>query len=463
VGRTRYPSRPERVAALGHLRLLLFIGALIVALRVFRDRLERWAVQYLSADVVSRVIDTTFAVLGALALVQLVTGIYRGFRWARARHYERMLQDPARSAEVPPLEGQVKVLEWQFLDGRPLLQGALLVTGILVLVVGRNMIPDKDKPGENWRVTDWRVIGTGMLVGCLFLVIAFMFVRRWLRARRVEHLSSDDDLAGDPTDAPTAARTFVAEVPDLTISFGSSAGMRYPAATQVTREQNVFGRPPWSILYLRLFDNEARLRAFLEGPWRACGYVHFMRAATSVGVDVIRAARDGAAVFINSHEWLERELEQQPTEPLPIGRHDLHDVGEGDIRVTDPAGSYPVRALLVHGSFWQATLDVLLDRVNVVVLDLSGYQRENVGTGFELQRIVDRFPFERTAVIADEQSDEVFLEAQVREAWNHMASGSPNAEHVGRVVVCRSSGDTALASALQQRLDTAAEQGSSRL
>jgi hypothetical protein len=142
-------------------------------------------------------------------------------------------------------------------------------------------------------------------------------------------------------------------------------------------------------------------------------------------------------------------------EPLSCGHHDLRNVGDGEIRVEDAAGSYPVRALLIHGSFWQATLDLLLDRVNVVVLDLSGYQRENVGTGFELQRVVDRFPFERIALIADEHSDEVFLEAQVREAWTHMAAGSPNAAHDASVVICRTSGDTALTSSLQDRLDLA--------
>ena len=419
----------------------------------FRTRLERWAVQYVSAVLVSRIINTAFVVLGVLALVQLVTGIYRAFRWGRARHFERMLEDPARAAEVPPLEAHVKVMRWQFVQGRPALQRALLVAALVAMVVGGKMIPDKDKPGQNWRATDWRVIVSAAAIGCLLLVMAFMFVHRSLRAWRAEHLSSDDDLAGSPVDAMPGARTFVARVPELKIRFGSNARVRYPAPTQVTRERNVFGRPPWSIVYLRLFENEARLRAFLQGPWRECGYVHFMRAATSVSADEIHAAKSGTALFINSREWLEAELARQPMEPLSCGHHDLRNVGDGEIRVTDAAGSYPVRALLIHGSFWQATLDLLLDRVDVVVLDLSGYQRENVGTGFELQRVVDRFPFERTALIADEHSDETFVDAQVREAWTHMAAGSPNAAHDVSVVICRTSGDTALASALQHRLD----------
>ena len=88
----------------------------------------------------------------------------------------------------------------------------------------------------------------------------------------------------------------------------------------------MFGRPPWSILYLRLFDNEARLRSFLEGPWRSCGYVHFMRAATSVSAEEIDAAKDGAAVFVNSRAWLEEELSgANRSSPLSVGRHEFRD------------------------------------------------------------------------------------------------------------------------------------------
>jgi hypothetical protein len=35
---------------------------------------------------------------------------------------------------------------------------------------------------------------------------------------------------------------------------------------------------------------------------------------------------------------------------------------------------------------------VLIDRVDLVVNDLTGYGRENTGTGFELQRVIDRSP-----------------------------------------------------------------------
>jgi len=451
VGDTRYPSGPERTRILYHLQAFLLLAAATIAVLAMRSRIQRWVLGY--DKVMSRIIDAVLVFLCMLALTQLVGGLWRASRWATARRYERLLQDPRRAAEVPPLESQVKVLKGQFLAGRPTLRRGLVVALVVALLVGAKLIPNTDDPTKQWSVTDWQVIATGGAIGAFLLVTAAYFVRRWLRARRVEHLSCEGEAEATTHEVPSAARPSVTRIPELSISFGAWPPVLVPRAAQVSKEQNLFGRTPWSILYLRLFDNEARLRSFLEAPWRECGYVHFMRAATSVSDAEIDAAKDGAAVFINSREWLEAELQGQPLEPMPAGHHELRKIGDGVIRVTDPLGSYPVRGLLIHGTFWRDALDLLLDRVDVVVLDLSGYQRDNVGTGYELQRVVDRFPLERAALIVDASSDEVFLEAQVREAWTHMTAGSPNATRDQRILMCRNSGNVAMASLLQHRLD----------
>jgi hypothetical protein len=69
----------------------------------------------------------------------------------------------------------------------------------------------------------------------------------------------------------------------------------------------------------------------------------------------------------------------------------------------------------------------LLERVDLVVLDLSGFRPQNVGTRYELQRVVDRFPIEHVVFLADPQSNQRFLTAEIQEAWSAMADGSPNA------------------------------------
>ena len=453
MGDTRYPSGPERTRTLRHLRVFALVTTAFIAVLVMRGRIERWADDYVDARLASRIVTGILVVFGGRAVFELLGGVWRAARWATARRFEQMLDDPRRAAEVPPLEGQVKALKGQFLSGRPVLRWSLAVAAVVALLVAGRLIPDKGDTSDRWSITDWRVIAVAVVIGALLLVTAVVFARRWLRARRVERLSSEGVVATATNEARAVVSAPVAHHPNLSVSFGAPPPIDVPGSAQITTEQNLFGKTPWSILYLRLFDNESRLRSFLQAPWRECGYVHFMRAATSVSIAEIDAAKDGAAVFINSREWLEAELQGQPLEPLPTGHHELRDIGDGVIRVTDPLGSYPVRALLIHGTFWRDALDLLLDRVDVVVLDLSGYQRDNVGTGYELQRVIDRFPLERTALIVDASSDEVFLEAQVREAWTHMTARSPNAARDQRILMCRNSGNVAMASLLQRRLD----------
>jgi hypothetical protein len=166
------------------------------------------------------------------------------------------------------------------------------------------------------------------------------------------------------------------------------------------------------------------------------------------------------------------ELDAQPRDPLPAGEHSFSNLSRETVHVRDPAGSYPVRALLCHTSFWKIAVDMLLERADVVAIDLSGYHWENLGTAYELQRVVDRFfPIHRCVVLAaPNTSDRHFLEAQVQQAWRRMAGGSPNAGEGARDVLVahpdfmeqfwpdmQVGRGLALATLLQARLDRAGE------
>jgi hypothetical protein len=125
------------------------------------------------------------------------------------------------------------------------------------------------------------------------------------------------------------------------------------------------------------------------------------------------------------------------------------------VKVSDRYGSDPVR--LCHETFWKSAVDVLLERADLVIIDLHGYHWNNTGTAYELQRVIDRFPIERCVVLAADDSDTAFLDAQVRRAWSQMARGSPNEGTIAREVVMaqQSSGTSesrALAALLQRRL-----------
>jgi hypothetical protein len=97
----------------------------------------------------------------------------------------------------------------------------------------------------------------------------------------------------------------------------------------VTERSNVVCRPPLSILYLRVFENNARARTFVTGAWREFGYVHLSRSAAAVDPAVYRAARrDGRLdrLFLSNtaelrlaleHARLTHDCECRPARPTP--------------------------------------------------------------------------------------------------------------------------------------------------
>ena len=113
--------------------------------------------------------------------------------------------------------------------------------------------------------------------------------------------------------------------------------------------------------------------------------------------------------------------------PVPKGRYTFENIAPTKIRVRDKFGAYPARAVLCHGSFWQAAVTRLLAKMDLVALDLSGFTEANAGTRFELQRVLNSFPIERVVFLADVNTNVKFIETQLRLAWSQMPDGSPNA------------------------------------
>jgi len=86
--------------------------------------------------------------------------------------------------------------------------------------------------------------------------------------------------------------------------------------------------------------------------------------------------------------------------------------------------------------FWRTAVDQLLASVDLAVVDLSGYTDAHEGTQHELQRIVDRFPIERTVLLADPSSNVKFLVDRIHVMWSAMSEGSPNSTPAtGRVAI----------------------------
>ncbi|HTH05951.1 MAG TPA: hypothetical protein VL916_08775, partial [Ilumatobacteraceae bacterium] len=187
---------------------------------------------------------------------------------------------------------------------------------------------------------------------------------------------------------------------------------------------------PPSVLYLRLFDNEGGTERFLGGAWRRVAYVHVLRSASQVSAEELEAAEDAdnvASMFVASAEQMDDALRRQRTGRIDRARPTKGLVAKWRWAADSERGTFPVRALLCHGTFWRSAVDLLLERMDFVFIDLTGFVRTNKGTAWEVQRVIDRFPIERVWLLAARGSDDKFLAAQVTAMWRQMDPTSPNA------------------------------------
>ena len=313
---------------------------------------------------------------------------------------------------------------------------AVIVSAVAVAAV---LYPDATW-SEEWRAdgvdpSDRTLLIVAAVAGFIcvvLLAVAVHQLRLWRIARRVRRLSDDPRLVAlRPVDDVVAPGARSAVVPPLEVHFIEARKLpKVRSKQRVTRGRNITGRPPLSIVYLRLFDNQPRIRTFIEGAWREFGYVHLLRSADAVTPSEYRGARrsgDPGGLFVSDRETMLAALARAPVEPLRKGRHKLQRIAATKIRVRDRYGSFPVRAVLCHGAFWREGVDLLLDRADLVVLDLSGFTERNLGTRYELQRVIDRVPMERIVFLRDQLSKKRYLQFEIQRAWSQMAADSPNA------------------------------------
>jgi hypothetical protein len=286
-------------------------------------------------------------------------------------------------------------------------------------------------PGNiSTRTTTIVTAAAGALV-LLLLILAVVNGRRWRLARIVERFSNDPYLARSmPSDTRPEFLPRARLIPPLNLELLKPRKLPKPRPLyRVTRASNVVGGRPLSIAYLRLFENQPRTRTFIEGAWREFGYVHFLRSAASVTPREFGHAKSTgnlAGLFLISRQQFLAQLSASSSAPGAKRWHAFRDIAPGTIRVRDRYGSYPPKGYLCHGTIWKSAVDELLRFVDLVALDLSGFTPRNLGTGYELQRVIDCFPIERVVFLADTFSDRNFLHTLVLDAWRRMADGSPN-------------------------------------
>ena len=86
----------------------------------------------------------------------------------------------------------------------------------------------------------------------------------------------------------------------------------------------------------------------------------------------------------------------------------------------DPDGRYRVNELFCRDDTWQQALIALLDRADVVLMDLRGFSVDNRGCLYELERLVERGPAGQVFLIVDGTTDRSLLDLSIQDAWNRM-------------------------------------------
>ena len=390
------PLRPQvRSAALRTAFLMALSAAVFWAVTSYADVV----VQFLRGlGLRSRQIEPwrlpVMAVLIGLPAWRTLSAAYELIRLSHrlrvARTWERQLDDPLRAAEVPPLGTHlIRTTRTTLRTAVGILAGSVLVAlGSVGFAVGAAFgvlpfRPSEDAVGYSWLVavaSGWAIVRASKLLG------------EARGAAMVERLSSSGPLE---VEQESAART--QQVPQLTV--------HYAAALRPVPNRNA-GR----ILYLRLFDNRAGTDEFVN-RWRRYGVVHYLRSANQVTADELKtwSGRVGdLSVFIDNDGELEDFL--AATHPAP-----------------GPDGGYPAGELLCHGSYWKRAVLRLLQVVDFVVLDLTGFHTGHGGTAFEVRSAIDLVDVERLKLTAASGSDQRFLTAQLQHAWSEMAADSPNA------------------------------------
>jgi hypothetical protein len=159
--------------------------------------------------------------------------------------------------------------------------------------------------------------------------------------------------------------------------------------------------PPRNLLLLRVFGYTARSERLFDrvgARWRLFGPV------TTI------AAPDVVARTIGPGDYL-RWLTGRADELFVTSGADLAARLAALDMAPDPDGRYRVNALCCRDNTWQATVVELMQRADVVLMDVRRLSRDRHGCEFELQQLAQRLPPQRLVFVVDVRTERAILEA----------------------------------------------------
>jgi hypothetical protein len=153
-------------------------------------------------------------------------------------------------------------------------------------------------------------------------------------------------------------------------------------------------RPPM-LLVLRVFQRDREMEALFDAVierWRLTGNV-----ALIAGTDLVSRTIDPGEIFA----FLGGRIDSQfiaSVEDIPrrLAAFDLQ---------ADIEGRYRINECYCRDTTWKATLDALVDRCDVVLTDLRGFQAHNAGCRYELGILARAGNIARVVVLVDGKTD----------------------------------------------------------
>ena len=160
------------------------------------------------------------------------------------------------------------------------------------------------------------------------------------------------------------------------------------------------GRPP-TLLVLRVFQRDAQVQALFDHVierWRVTG-----NTVLIAGTDLTERTLDADDIFTFLDSGLAQRFIATPADVAPrLATFDL---------APDAEGRYRINECYCRDTTWQNALAALVQRSDVVLMDLRGFQVRNVGCMHELRTLAQAQRLGRVVVLVDDQTDRAAADA----------------------------------------------------
>lgn len=160
-----------------------------------------------------------------------------------------------------------------------------------------------------------------------------------------------------------------------------------------------------TLLLLRVFGHTKRTEQLFDGigaRWRFFGPVNMI------------AAPDVVSRTVDADDFL-RFVSGHLTDSFITDGNDLDTRLATLDAAPDPDGRYRTNAFCCHDDTWRATVATLIDRADVVLMDLRGLDATRGGCAFELEQLAMRMPAERIVLVVDDTTDCTLIARAMKE------------------------------------------------